>query len=89
LLHGIQGIDGVSNLNALSDGWRVLRTILVERYYYARQRTALAEHDSRAKLSGRRSVRELVGPRSVTLSRFEYARYRVFDVDCGAAARKD
>jgi glycosyltransferase involved in cell wall biosynthesis len=25
-------IHGVSNLNAISDGWRVLRTILVERY---------------------------------------------------------
>jgi glycosyltransferase involved in cell wall biosynthesis len=29
-------IHGVSNLNAASDGWRVLRTILAERYYYRR-----------------------------------------------------
>jgi hypothetical protein len=33
-------IHGVSNLNAASDGWRVLRTILAERYYYWRRRTA-------------------------------------------------
>jgi hypothetical protein len=26
-------IHGVSNLNAFRDGWRVLRTILVERYH--------------------------------------------------------
>ena len=30
-------IHGVSNLNAVSDGWRVLRTILAERYYYRRR----------------------------------------------------
>jgi glycosyltransferase involved in cell wall biosynthesis len=30
-------IHGVSNLNAVSDGWRVLRTILAERYYYGRR----------------------------------------------------
>jgi glycosyltransferase involved in cell wall biosynthesis len=30
-------IYGVSNLNAISDGWRVLRTILVERFYYSRR----------------------------------------------------
>jgi hypothetical protein len=34
-------IHGVSNLNALSDGWRILRTILVERYQ-ARSRKAPA-----------------------------------------------
>jgi glycosyltransferase involved in cell wall biosynthesis len=34
-------IHGVSNLNAFSDGWRVLRTILVERYQ-ARNRKAPA-----------------------------------------------
>jgi glycosyltransferase involved in cell wall biosynthesis len=34
-------IHGVSNLNAFSDGWRVLRTILVERYQ-ARSRKAPA-----------------------------------------------
>jgi glycosyltransferase involved in cell wall biosynthesis len=46
-----QRIHGVSNLNAFSDGWRVLRTILVERYYYSRQRKVLAGHDSMAVLS--------------------------------------
>ncbi len=30
-------IHGVSNLNAASDGWRVLRTILAERYYHHRR----------------------------------------------------
>jgi len=30
-------IHGVSNLNASSDGWRVLRTILAERYYNRRR----------------------------------------------------
>ena len=33
-------IHGVSNLNAARDGWRVLRTILAERYYYGRRRAA-------------------------------------------------
>jgi glycosyltransferase involved in cell wall biosynthesis len=33
-------IHGVSNLNAASDGWRVLRTIIAERYYHWRRRTA-------------------------------------------------
>ena len=33
-------IHGVSNLNAASDGWRVLRTILAERYYYGRRTAA-------------------------------------------------
>lgn len=32
--HEHERIHGVSNLNAFSDGLRVLRTILVERYYY-------------------------------------------------------
>lgn len=36
-------IHGVSNLNAARDGWRVLRTILAERYYY-RRRTAAGKH---------------------------------------------
>jgi glycosyltransferase involved in cell wall biosynthesis len=35
-------IHGVSNLNAASDGWRVLRTILAERYYHWR-RTARSD----------------------------------------------
>jgi glycosyltransferase involved in cell wall biosynthesis len=35
-------IHGVSNLNAARDGWRVLRTILAERYYYGR-RTAVSK----------------------------------------------
>ena len=30
-------IHGVSNLNAASDGWRVLRTIIAERYYHHRR----------------------------------------------------
>jgi glycosyltransferase involved in cell wall biosynthesis len=33
-------IHGVSNLNAVRDGWRVLRTILAERYYYGRRAAA-------------------------------------------------
>ena len=42
-------IYGVSNLNAVSDGWRVLRTILAERYYY-RRRTAQSKHASSGSL---------------------------------------
>ena len=53
-------IHGVSNLNACRDGWRVLRTILVERYYYSRRREAGTEPGSMAKPSSRRSGRELV-----------------------------
>jgi glycosyltransferase involved in cell wall biosynthesis len=33
-------IHGVSNLNATKDGWRVLRTIFAERYYYHRRQKA-------------------------------------------------
>ena len=33
-------IHGVSNLNAARDGWRVLRTILAERYYSGRRKAA-------------------------------------------------
>jgi glycosyltransferase involved in cell wall biosynthesis len=36
-------IHGVSNLNALRDGWRVLRTILVERYFITGRKTAAAD----------------------------------------------
>jgi glycosyltransferase involved in cell wall biosynthesis len=52
-------IHGVSNLNAVSDGRRVLRTILVERYCHARRRKAPAGHDTVAEPSSRRSAREL------------------------------
>ena len=38
-------IHGVSNLNAVSDGWRVLRTIIAERYY-RRRRTAQSKNAS-------------------------------------------
>ena len=37
-------IHGVSNLNASRDGWRVLRTIVAERYYYHRRRKAQRKH---------------------------------------------
>ena len=50
-------IHGVSNLNAFSDGMRVLRTILVERFCYSKRRSELA---SAASLPDRRSARELV-----------------------------
>ena len=33
-------IHGVSNLNAARDGWRVLRTILAERYYHHNRQKA-------------------------------------------------
>ena len=36
-------IHGVSNLNAFSDGWRVLRTILVERFYYSGRRGSVSQ----------------------------------------------
>ena len=42
-------IHGVSNLNAVSDGWRVLRTILAERYYY-RRRAVTGERESKDRL---------------------------------------
>jgi glycosyltransferase involved in cell wall biosynthesis len=43
-------IHGVSNLNATTDGWRVLRTIFAERYYYHRRRKAQSKHASEALL---------------------------------------
>ncbi len=51
-------IHGVSNLNAFSDGLRVLRTILVERFHYSKKRS---EHASAAYLPDRQPARELAG----------------------------
>jgi glycosyltransferase involved in cell wall biosynthesis len=42
-------IHGVSNLNAARDGWRVLRTILAERYYSGR-RTAASKRAAKDQL---------------------------------------
>jgi glycosyltransferase involved in cell wall biosynthesis len=50
-------IHGVSNLNAFSDGLRVLRTILVERFHYSKRRS---EYASAAGQPDRQSARELV-----------------------------
>ena len=46
-------IHGVSNLNARRDGWRVLRTIVAERYYYHRRCKAQRNHASQALLPDR------------------------------------
>ena len=46
-------IHGVSNLNATRDGWRVLRTILAERYYYHRRRKAQSKDAPEALLPDR------------------------------------
>jgi hypothetical protein len=43
-------IHGVSNLNAASDGWRVLRTIFVERFHFSKKRS---ERASAARLPAR------------------------------------
>ena len=50
-------IHGVSNLNAASDGWRVLRTIFVERFHYSKKRS---EHASAADLPDWQLARDLV-----------------------------
>lgn len=52
-------IHGVSNLNAFSDGFRVLRTILVERFYYSRKQKAATCRASTSGLSRRQQAREL------------------------------
>ena len=49
-------IHGVSNLNATSDGWRVLRTIFAERYYYHRRRKAQSEYASKGLLHRQREA---------------------------------
>jgi hypothetical protein len=43
-------IQGVSNLNAASGGWRVLRTILVERFCYSKMRSEHACRYARSLL---------------------------------------
>jgi glycosyltransferase involved in cell wall biosynthesis len=48
-------IHGVSNLNAARDGWRVLRTILAERYYY-RRRKAASKRESKSLLRRQRAT---------------------------------
>jgi glycosyltransferase involved in cell wall biosynthesis len=55
-------IHGVSNLNAFSDGWRVLRTILVERFYYSRRRRASRGCASNSAPTGPPPVCELASP---------------------------
>ncbi len=52
-------IHGVSNLNAASDGWRVLRTILAERYYHWR-RTAKSD----TRIPGSPAALAKAGPES-------------------------
>ena len=47
-------IHGVSNLNAARDGWRVLRTILAERYYHHRRQTARSKQASQGLVRHRR-----------------------------------
>jgi hypothetical protein len=44
-------IHGVSNLNAVSDGWRVLRTIFAEHYHHLRQ--VRSKHAPLPGLAGR------------------------------------
>jgi glycosyltransferase involved in cell wall biosynthesis len=55
-------IHGASNLNAISDGWRVLRTIIAEREYH--RRTAHAKRVSSGNLLPRRrtAIRESAVP---------------------------
>ena len=49
-------IHGVSNLNATSDGWRVLRTIFAERYYHHQRQKAERKLASEGLLSRQREV---------------------------------
>lgn len=52
-------IHGVSNLNAASDGWRVLRTILTERYYHWRRTVLIKTH-----IAGSLATLAKAGPQS-------------------------
>ena len=67
-------IHGVSNLNAARDGWRVLRTILAERYYHGR-RTAASNRAAKDQVRRQLAVlpdsvsRTPVIPRSVAPGR--------------------
>ena len=55
-------IHGVSNLNMASDGWRVLRTILAERYYDHRRRVAQRKRASQALVRpGQAAIPESAG----------------------------
>lgn len=55
-------IHGVSNLNAFSDGMRVLRTILVERFYYSRRRRESRGRAASADRTGPLPAYELTSP---------------------------
>ena len=61
-------IHGVSNLNAVRDGWRVLRTIVAERYYYHNRRNAQRKREAEAQMQQQRAalpdsvVPDSVGP---------------------------
>ncbi len=49
-------IHGVSNLNAASDGWRVLRTIIAERYYHHRRNVTGNEASARCAMRRQRAA---------------------------------
>ena len=49
-------IHGVSNLNAASDGWRVLRTIIAERYYHHRRIVTGDEASARSVMRRQRAA---------------------------------
>jgi len=57
-------IHGVSNLNAARDGWRVLRTIVAERYYYHNRRNDQRKREAKEMVPQQREV--LPGPVSRT-----------------------
>ena len=59
-------IHGVSNLNAAKDGWRVLRTILAERYYHHNRRKA--QRKLAAELAGQLAVEALPRPQSAVVA---------------------
>ena len=49
-------IHGVSNLNATSDGWRVLRTIFAERYYHHQRQKAQRKDAAKGLLPRQQEV---------------------------------
>ena len=67
-------IHGVSNLNAASDGWRVLRTIIAELYYHHR-RVVTGEAASRSTVRRQRAAARL-SARAVTSGRLRTTRLK-------------
>lgn len=83
-------IHGVSNLNAASDGWRVLRTILAESYYHWRRVAKWKKHMRCVRYASSDNRTQLSQPHSVIPNLlFVFILYKVFRALVSSARRNE